>query len=52
MPSRAITSAPDLLLRSSAILALYCSSSTPDGWNFRVTLTPFAFWASVNFGMT
>ena len=33
-------------------MALYCSSSTPDGWNFSVTLTPLAFWASVNFGIT
>ena len=45
-------SAPERDFRSRAIFALYCSSSTPDGWNFTVTVTPLAFCTSVNFGMT
>src|SRR6476620_11016971 len=52
MPSRAMTSAPALLLRSSATLVLYCSSSTPEGWKVSVTLTPLAFCCCVKVGMT
>jgi hypothetical protein len=52
MPSSATTSAPLRVLRSSEILALYFSSSTPDGWNFTVAVTPLAFIALVNVGIT
>src|SRR4051812_21119577 len=45
-------SAPARLLRSRATFVLYCSSSTPDGWKFTVTLTPLAFCCCVNVGMT
>src|SRR5829696_6812860 len=52
MPSSAMMSAPARLLRSRATLVLYCSSSTPDGWKFTVTLTPLAFCCWVKVGMT
>src|SRR6476661_6950495 len=47
-----MTSAPALLLRSSATFVLYCSSSTPEGWKVSVTLTPLAFCCFVKVGMT
>src|SRR3954454_849986 len=45
-------SAPARLLRSRATFVLYCSSSTPDGWKFTVTLTPLAFCCCVKVGIT
>ena len=45
-------SAPALLLRSSATLVLYCSSSTPEGWKATLTVTPFACCCFVKVGMT
>src|SRR6476620_2033978 len=47
-----MTSAPALLLRSSATFVLYCSSSTPEGWKVTLTLTPLAFCCEVKVGMT
>src|SRR6266550_2353637 len=52
MPSSETMSAPRPVFRSSESLVLYCSSSTPDGWNRTVPVTPCCFSLSVKTGIT
>src|SRR3954454_23425127 len=52
MPSISTMSPPMSVPKSSAILALYSSSSTPTPSNLTWTLTPLSFCSLVNRGMT